>query len=130
MLVSKHRAPVGALRQLGLGLVRERGEVSKHRAPVGALRPEERGVGGVVLAAVSKHRAPVGALRRIVPHPAATIPRQQAPRTGRCIKTDPQRRGRRRRWRVSKHRAPVGALRHRYHLVWDPRQLSASTTHL
>ena len=66
MLVSKHRAPVGALRQLGLGLVRERGEVSKHRAPVGALRPEERGVGGVVLAAVSKHRAPVGALRQIV----------------------------------------------------------------
>ena len=85
ILVSKHRAPVGALRQQS-SLTQAPDGVSKHRAPVGALRPQ-RLRDGVKLSVVSKHRAPVGALRR--------------PRGGAHDQSLP----------VSKHRAPVGALR-------------------
>ena len=86
--VSKHRAPVGALRRLGevpqvkappgqqapctcrciktapsRSRIRRARPVSKHRAPVGALRLLHCVRSAVVRRLVSKHRAPVGALR-------------------------------------------------------------------
>ena len=84
--VSKHRAPVGALRPqpaqgLSLHIL-----VSKHRAPVGALRQQS----SLTQApdGVSKHRAPVGALRHDTDARCANFRTgQQAPRTCRCIKT-------------------------------------------
>ena len=109
--VSKHRAPVGALRHTSSRpLLQKRFTVSKHRAPVGALRPHHLQRMRLRVR-VSKHRAPVGALRQPAQGLSLHIlERQQAPCTCRCIKTgnDGAENG---TANVSKHRAPVGALR-------------------
>ena len=86
--VSKHRAPVGALRHTSSRpLLQKRFTVSKHRAPVGALRPHHLQRMRLRVR-VSKHRAPVGALRQPAQGLSLHIlERQQAPCTCRCIKT-------------------------------------------
>ena len=66
-----------------------RARVSKHRAPVGALRLcDEKNSDDA--APVSKHRAPVGALRLSLHSQLLRRQSQQAPCTCRCIKTRDQ----------------------------------------
>ena len=109
--VGKRRAPVGALRLRdevrsnhcsrcreaprtcrciktvsSAGPVGEDELVGKRRAPVGALRHRAVRVHDV-FPRVGKRRAPVGALRLGCASLAAPLPRREAPRTCRCIKT-------------------------------------------
>ena len=88
-----------------------RARVSKHRAPVGALRPERP---ALMIYMPARQQAPCTCrcIKTKLWRCYATASwRQQAPCTCRCIKTIRQRTHDSHTTHVSKHRAPVGALR-------------------
>ena len=92
--------------------------VRKHPAPEGALRQSQACLTQTSDRDVRKHPAPEGALRRRTPQtqPKASC-RQKAPSTRRCIKTFLASSRMERLSHVRKHPAPEGALRHQC----DPR---------